>query len=171
MDQKKCKFIPPIFYIKTDLDPFYLYGASPDSSINSEQDPRFRLATLRAQEQLDRKTDKVESSLDIGETKKMKPIVPSEVIKVRKERVLSEEDVDKVLCQIEETFSGIFSNLISISDNPRSRIPDGEVEMDRALKRSREFESRLKRSTFEGKQQVQNLLLRHPTVFYLILNL
>ncbi len=58
MDQKKCKFIPPIFFIKQDLDPFYLYGASPDSSINSEQDPRFKLATLRAQEQLDRKTDK-----------------------------------------------------------------------------------------------------------------
>ena len=163
MSNEKCCDIPPIFVIKKDLDLFYLYGSDPDLSNDSEKDPRFKLATLRAREQLERMLDKnrVETleNLDIQEEENVKPIVPSKVIKVKKEKVLSEKDVNKVLCQIEETFSGIFSILISISDDPRSCIPDGELEMDRVLKRSREFESRLKRTIFEAKQQVQNNII------------
>jgi len=57
---------------------------------------------------------------------------------------------------MEDVFFKIFRTLLSVSEDPANFLPDGQLEMDRAQKRARDFESRLKRSLFEAKQQVQS---------------
>jgi hypothetical protein len=149
----------PIFEVKTDLDPFLLYGSINDTSILEEPcDPRLRLATLKAIEKLEaevlfKKVEVDKEDKDVVEAKilsgeKNKRIKPTKTpIKVK-------ESVDKCLSEIESTFSNIFSALLGISDNPKSCQPDGQLELDRVETRGREFESRLKRSLFETKQEV-----------------
>ena len=144
--------IRPIFEVKTDLDPFFLYGSMQETSILEETcDPRLRLATLKAREKLEEvlfgKGEVEKDATDIVEPKIMSK--EDEQIKPRKK-----ESVDKWLSQIQSTFSNIFSALLLISDNPTSCLPDGQLEIDRVQTRGREFESRLKRSLFETKQQV-----------------
>ena len=70
-------------------------------------------------------------------------------------RLSTRERVDQILSQIRSTFSEIFVALLSISDNPGSTVPDGQLEMERAQTRSRQFDLRLKRNLFETKQQVR----------------
>ncbi len=151
--------IRPIFEVKTDLDPFFLYGSIQDTSILEDpSDPRLRLATLKAREKLEKEL--LYKKVDIEKESKnvVEPKIPSnnenKVIKAT--RTIKSENVEKWLSQIESTFSNIFSALLTISDNPRSCIPDGLPEIDRVQIRGREFESRLKRSLFETKQQVHH---------------
>jgi hypothetical protein len=58
---------------------------------------------------------------------------------------------DKSLLKLEDTFSLIFQALVVLVG---SQMPNSPLERERVGKRSREFEARLKRNSFEAKQQV-----------------
>jgi len=102
--------IRPIFEVKTDLDPFFLYGSIQDTSILEDpSDPRLRLATLKAREKLEKEL--LFKKVDIEKESKnvVEPKIPSnnenKVIKAT--RTIKSENVEKWLSQIESTFSNI----------------------------------------------------------------
>ena len=66
-----------------------------------------------------------------------------------------EEQITRALSQIETTFTSIFQALLVLDHHgPSNIISNSELEQEKQSKRSREFESCLKRSVFEGKQKV-----------------
>ena len=80
-------------------------------------------------------------------------------LKPKKEKILDDEvqqsargQVDKSLEQLEVSFSLIFQALAVLSG---SQVPNSPLEREKVGKRSREFEARLKRNSFEAKQQVK----------------
>ena len=60
--------------------------------------------------------------------------------------------VEKWLVQLEDTFALIFRALQVLSC---LQAPNSPLERDKISKRSREFQTRLKRNAFEAKQQVR----------------
>lgn len=148
----------PIFLIKKELDPFYLYGSTNETQEPDCSDIRVRLAQLRAKNKValanlydDQSPDQQKAPPD-NLSEKVKPTHKE----VRREPT-SQNRVIKNLVQIEETFSGVFFNLLKVSKNPLDFIPDGEMELDKILRRRRDFTSRLLRSIFETKQQLNVL--------------
>ena len=155
--------IPPIFVVKTEIDPFYLYGTLSNPQIFSEteeiEDLRLRLATLKAKNYLELKTEEREQTQSVE--KPQKPVNRDKILLSNDFKESAEVDnskyrekVENYFENIEDKFTDIFSYLLDISENPGSLVPDGEKELERVLSRSQEFNSRMKRSIFELKQQV-----------------
>ena len=62
------------------------------------------------------------------------------------------EHIQKSLRHLKDTFSLIFQALLVLSGS--QQVPNSPMERENVGKRSREFETRLKRNAFEIKQQV-----------------
>jgi hypothetical protein len=155
--------IPPVFLVKTEIDPFYLYGSLSNPQIFSEaeeiEDIRLRLATLKAKNDLELKAGEKSQLQNVAkQVNNDNKIIskgfefttdhePDMIIKYR-------QKIKNSFKKIENKFTEIFSLLLDISKNPGSLVPDGDIAVDRANNRSREFNSRIKRCIFELKQQV-----------------
>ena len=141
--------IAPIFNIKEDLDPFYLYGAEEDYR-EPKEDAKLVLV-LQVPVPLPQQDDvfKDVKKNPVSANRSRKPL-PSDARSV----ALTDGRVDKAFEHLEDLFCQIFETLISISEDPEAFLPDGDQEVDRAQKRNRDYESRLKKSLFETNQQV-----------------
>ena len=148
--------IPPIFLIKKDLDPFFFYGRYGELYRPDRDSSRLALIkakNIRQLQNLERKNDQDVKSIQ-PETQRSNGIDPESLqIETRSQKIY-EERINQIFCQFEEFFCDIFEALIMISEDPESFLPDGEQEVERAEKRSRDFESRLRKGNFEVKQQV-----------------
>ena len=146
--------IAPIFNIKEDLDPFYLYGAEEDYREPKEDaklvlEPSLRVLQVPVPQPQQDDVFKDVKKNPVSVSRSRKPL-PADARSV----ALTDGRVDKAFEHLEDLFCQIFETLISISEDPEAFLPDGDQEVDRAQKRNRDYESRLKKSLFETNQQV-----------------
>ena len=69
-------------------------------------------------------------------------------------KLSNREKVTSCLKQISASFSRVFQALLVLLENPSSHVANSPLEAERASKRSREFDSRLSRMSFELKQKI-----------------
>ena len=177
----------PLIKIKPDLDPFQVYGSiqfnfnsnpeddDQDASI-AIQSTRVKLATLRAQDKVNYKSDNddddeifkeadhdLEQILELEVLNKPSPspnsaavIKPPTVIITPKLTLLNSGEnceKDKLYESIKETFSEIFQVMIMMLES-KAIFPQLPNEADKVSRKSKEFETRFSRTVFETKQQV-----------------
>ena len=145
-----------------------------DEDVISElKSARLKLATMKVRQKLDNidHIDDIKDRLDAhhmldsdlqGLIELEESHLPKSPIKIEikpKKLNILDSDVkesarrhmDKSLLKLEDTFSLIFQALVVLVG---SQMPNSPLERERVGKRSREFEARLKRNSFEAKQQV-----------------
>lgn len=157
-DVKKDTTIPPpIFLIKTDLDPFFLYGHDGDFP-GPERDAKVSNALMKTKRLQNLQNDGDHEAHSFKFESKPSEVTDQSCLGFKSRSVnICEKRICQIFFQFEDIFCQIFQHLISASEDPESFLPDGESEVERAEKRFRDFESRLKKSNFELKQQVHIL--------------
>ena len=158
----------PLFQVKSELDPFDVYGD--DSVIVDEdndnasiviQSTRAKLAALRAKDKVNddifKEADRdLEQILEL-EVLNKSPIPvkePTVIITPKLTNVGGGANKEKLFQSIKETFSEIFQLMIVMLES-KALFPQLPNEAEKVSKRSREFETRFNRSVFETKQQVR----------------
>lgn len=153
---------PPVFKVKSDLDPFDLYGQSQYEDQSELKSARLKLAVLKAKDKVsddrflfDQADHDLERIMELETFNDQQPgHRANNVMKVVVTPKIQDEKEIKLFDAIKDTFSEIFQALIVMLDSKFLFVLQTPNEADKLSKRSREFATRLNRSVFEAKQQV-----------------
>ena len=187
-DSDKESQVPDsIFRVKPGTDPFRIYGVELDEDNDALEEidgPDESTRAFLRQEifsQREKFFAELDSAADVGpdledfvkmvekeKATREKTTTASGKTKYRKTEVNTADQIRQGLSLMEVTFSRIFQALLVVIDNPTSSSNSARVgfpEIERASRRSREFNVRLKRIAFELKQKVFHLWLLHTQLF------
>lgn len=156
----------PVFKVKSDLDPFDLYGQSQHEDQSELKSARYKLAVLKAKDKVsdvggflfDEADHDLERIMELENfSSDMFGQQPSNaVMKVVITPKIQDEREIKLFMAITDTFSETFQALNVMLESKSLFVLQAPNEADKLSKRSREFATRLNRSVFEAKQQVSS---------------
>ena len=179
--EKESQVPDSIFRVKPGTDPFRIYGVEldeDDEALEELDGPDDSTKVFLRQEMFSHREKffaELDSAVDVGpdledlvrmvgkdNSSQGKRSAVSTKTKYHKANVSTSDQIRMGLAHVDVTFSRIFQALLVLIDNSTSPLSSARVgvpEIERASRRSREFNVRLGRLSFELKQRVLYLLV------------